>query len=106
MSTIAYKCPCCGAALAYGAASGKLECASCGNAYDLETMEAMPILEKYIDDAFLAGLRQVEINHGRGTGALRNFVHSCLKGNRLVKTYRDGTFHEGGLGVTIVELNQ
>ncbi|MBQ6807617.1 MAG: endonuclease MutS2 [Firmicutes bacterium] len=74
--------------------------------HGLETMEAMPILEKYIDDAFLAGLRQVEINHGRGTGALRNFVHSCLKGNRLVKTYRDGTFHEGGLGVTIVELNQ
>ena len=43
MSTIAYKCPCCGAALAYGAASGKLECASCGNSYDLESMEAMQI---------------------------------------------------------------
>jgi len=46
MSTIAYKCPCCGAALAYGAASGKLECASCGNAYDLETMEAMQVSEE------------------------------------------------------------
>lgn len=43
MSTIAYKCPCCGAALAYGTASGKLECASCGNSYDLESMEAMQI---------------------------------------------------------------
>lgn len=46
MSTIAYKCPCCGAALAYGAASGKLECASCGNSYDLESMEAMQVSEE------------------------------------------------------------
>ena len=46
MSTIAYKCPCCGAALAYGAASGKLECASCGNLYDLESMEAMQVSEE------------------------------------------------------------
>ena len=43
MSTISYKCPCCGAALAYGAASGKLECASCGNSYDPESMEAMQV---------------------------------------------------------------
>ena len=46
MSTIAYKCPCCGAALAYGAASGKLECASCGNHYDLESMEAMQVSQE------------------------------------------------------------
>ena len=41
MSTRTYMCPCCGAPLAYGAASGKLECASCGNSYELEAMEAM-----------------------------------------------------------------
>lgn len=74
--------------------------------HGLETLEALPILDKYIDDAFLAGLRQVEINHGRGTGALRNFVHDYLRGHRLVKSYRDGTYHEGGIGVTIVELDQ
>ncbi|MDO4739134.1 MAG: hypothetical protein Q4A66_00555 [Eubacteriales bacterium] len=41
MSTVAYNCPCCGAPLAYGAQSGKLECASCGNSYELEAIEAM-----------------------------------------------------------------
>ena len=73
--------------------------------HGMDTMEALPVLDKYIDDAFIAGLRTVEINHGRGTGALRNFVHDYLRGHRLVKDYRDGSFHEGGIGVTIVELN-
>lgn len=41
MSTVAYQCPCCGAPLAYGAGSGKLECASCGNSYELDALEAM-----------------------------------------------------------------
>ena len=41
MSTIAYQCPCCGAPLAYGAQSGKLECAACGNSYELDALEAM-----------------------------------------------------------------
>ena len=76
------------------------------NLHGLETLEVLPILDKYIDDAFLAGLRQVEINHGRGTGTLRNFVHRYLKDNRLVKSFRDGGYHEGGIGVTIVELDQ
>lgn len=46
MSTMTYKCPCCGASLAYVGASGKLECASCGNSYDLESMEAMQVSEE------------------------------------------------------------
>lgn len=41
MNTIAYKCPCCGAPLAYSNASNRLECASCGNSYDIEAIEAM-----------------------------------------------------------------
>ena len=49
---------------------------------------------------------EVEINHGRGTGVLRKFVHEFLQNNRLVKSYRDGGYYEGGIGVTIVELNQ
>ncbi|MBR0179810.1 MAG: endonuclease MutS2 [Firmicutes bacterium] len=73
--------------------------------HGMDTMEALPVLDKYIDDAFIAGLRTVEINHGRGTGALRKFVHDYLRDHRLVKAYRDGSFHEGGIGVTIVELN-
>jgi len=46
MSTVTYKCPCCGASLAYGASSGKLECASCGNNYDLESLEALQVSEE------------------------------------------------------------
>ena len=41
MSTVAYQCPCCGAPLAYGAGSGKLECASCGNSYELDALDTM-----------------------------------------------------------------
>ncbi len=74
--------------------------------HGLDTMEALPILDKYIDDAFLAGLKRVEINHGRGTGALRKFVQEYLRNHRLVKNARQGDAFEGGLGVTIVELNQ
>ena len=46
MSTIAYKCPCCGAGLVYGAESGKLECASCSNSFELDALEAMQVSEE------------------------------------------------------------
>lgn len=74
--------------------------------HGLDTLEALPILDKYIDDAFIAGLKRVEINHGRGTGALRNFVQNYLRDHRLVKSFRTAENYEGGLGVTVVELNQ
>lgn len=74
--------------------------------HGLETLEALPVLDKYIDDAFLAGLKRVEINHGRGTGALRKFVQDYLRTHRLVRSFRTADNFEGGLGVTIVELNQ
>ncbi len=74
--------------------------------HGLDTLEAEPILDKYLDDAFIAGLRTVEINHGRGTGALRKFVREYLKDHRLVKSYHTAANNEGGLGVTVVELNQ
>ena len=74
--------------------------------HGLDTLEAEPILDKYLDDAFIAGLRTVEINHGRGTGALRKFVREYLKDHRLVKGYHTAANNEGGLGVTVVELNQ
>ncbi|MDF2872829.1 MAG: MutS2 family protein [Anaerocolumna sp.] len=68
--------------------------------------EALSMLDKYLDDAYLSHLPQVTVIHGRGTGALRNAVHSYLKKTKYVKTYREGAFGEGGQGVTIVEFKQ
>ena len=66
--------------------------------------EAIPKLEQYLDDAFMAGLTQVSIVHGKGTGKLRNAVHSKLSGHPLVRSYRIGVYGEGEQGVTLVEL--
>jgi DNA mismatch repair protein MutS2 len=68
--------------------------------------EAMPELDKYLDDAYLAHLNQVTIIHGRGTGKLRAAVHNKLKKCRYVKSFRLGTFGEGETGVTIVDFKQ
>jgi DNA mismatch repair protein MutS2 len=62
-------------------------------------------LDKYLDDVFLAGLKQVEIIHGKGTGALREAVQSVLENHTHVSSYRLGRQEEGGSGVTIVSLN-
>ena len=66
--------------------------------------EAMPVLGKYLDDAYLAHMSQVTVIHGRGTGALRNAVHGHLKRTKYVKSFRLGEFGEGDMGVTIVEF--
>ena len=66
--------------------------------------EAVLMAERYIDSAVMAKLRQVTIIHGKGTGALRQAIQSMLKRNRQVKSYRNGTFGEGEMGVTVVEL--
>ncbi|MCD7909207.1 MAG: Smr/MutS family protein, partial [Clostridium sp.] len=64
--------------------------------------EAMPVMEKYLDDAYLAHLSTVRVVHGRGTGALKNAVHTRLKKLKYVKEFRLGVFGEGDSGVTIV----
>ena len=74
------------------------------NLIGMTTDEAVSILDKYLDDAYLAHLSTVRVIHGRGTGALKNAVHSHLKRQKYVKEYRLGTFGEGDMGVTIVEF--
>ncbi len=66
--------------------------------------EAIYVIDKYLDDCVLAHLSPVYIIHGKGTGKLREGIHQYLKKNPQVKSYRLGTFGEGEMGVTVVEL--
>jgi DNA mismatch repair protein MutS2 len=66
--------------------------------------EAVALLEKFMDDALVAGLGFVRIVHGHGTGALRRGIHDYLKRSPIVKGYRHGAPNEGGGSVTIAEL--
>ena len=68
------------------------------------TDEAIPLLDKYLDDAYLAHLPSVRIVHGKGTGALRNAVEAHLKRLKYVKSFHLGEFGEGDAGVTIAEF--
>ena len=74
------------------------------NLIGMTTDEAIPQLDKYLDDAYLAHLPQVRVVHGRGTGALKNAVHKHLKKLKYVKEFRLGAFGEGDSGVTIVSF--
>lgn len=66
--------------------------------------EAIFVIDKYLDDCAISNLHNVRIVHGKGTGKLRNGIHTFLKTHPHVKTYRIGSFGEGEMGVTIVEL--
>jgi DNA mismatch repair protein MutS2 len=68
--------------------------------------EILPRLDKYLDDAFLAGMPFVRIVHGKGTGALRQAVQQQLRDHPLVKSHRPGERGEGGSGVTIAYLSE
>lgn len=61
-------------------------------------------LDQYIHDAFMAGMIQVRIVHGKGTGTLREAVREFLAKHTLVRSFRSGQYGEGGTGVTIVQL--
>lgn len=66
--------------------------------------DAIFMVDKYLDDCYLANLPNARIVHGKGTGKLRNGIHAFLKKHPHVKSFRLGTFGEGEMGVTIVEL--
>ena len=73
--------------------------------HGLTVDEMTPVVEKYLDEAFLSGQPYVYIVHGMGYGILRKAVHNMLKSNPTVKNYRLGGEYEGGTGVTMVTLN-
>lgn len=66
--------------------------------------EANALIDKYLDDAYLAGLSTVRIVHGKGTGMLRKGIHAYLKKHPHVKSFRLAGIGEGDMGVTIVEI--
>jgi len=68
------------------------------------TDEARDLVEKYLDDAYLAGLGTVRLIHGNGTGALRKTLRELLTAHPLVAGFRPGDSGEGGTGATMVEL--
>ncbi len=70
----------------------------------LTVEEALLKLDQYLNDALMAGLCQVRVVHGKGTGTLRQAAHRALARHPLVKSYRLGGYGEGGVGVNIVEL--
>lgn len=67
--------------------------------------EALFVIDKYLDDCAIAHLNSARIIHGKGTGKLRLGIHNFLKTHPHVKSFRLGTFGEGEMGVTIVEIN-
>jgi DNA mismatch repair protein MutS2 len=70
----------------------------------MDTIEAVCVMERYLDEAMRSGLKTVRIIHGKGTGAVRAAVHQSLKRIKYVKKYRLGQYGEGEDGVTIAEL--
>lgn len=61
-------------------------------------------VDKYLDDAYMAGLKEVTVIHGRGEGILRNGLQNMFKRHKHVDSFRKGAFNEGGDGVTVVKL--
>ncbi len=68
--------------------------------------EGLAMADKYLDDAYLAGLLSVRILHGKGTGTLRSAIHKALEANQLVANYQYAHPNEGGEGVTVVKFRE
>ena len=76
------------------------------NVIGMNVEEATLLLDKFLDDGYLASLQTLHIVHGKGTGKLRAGIHAYLKTHPHVKSFRLGTFGEGEAGVTVVELKK
>ena len=76
------------------------------NVIGLNVDEAVQIVDKYLDSCSLSSLESIRIVHGKGTGKLRQGIQRFLKTNSHVKSFRNGTFGEGEMGVTIVEIKK
>ena len=74
------------------------------NVIGLNVEEAVFVVDKFLDDCSIANLQTVRIVHGKGTGKLREGIHKFLKSNSRVKSFRVGSYGEGEMGVTVVEL--
>ncbi len=74
------------------------------NVIGLTVDEAIPIIDKYLDECSMTSMKTTRIVHGKGTGKLRSGIQAYIKTHPHVKSFRNGTFGEGEMGVTIVEL--
>lgn len=74
------------------------------NVIGLNVDEAVFIIDKFLDDCSIANLQTVRIVHGKGTGKLREGIHKFLKSDSRIKSFRIGTYGEGEMGITVVEL--
>jgi DNA mismatch repair protein MutS2 len=70
----------------------------------MDSIEAISVLERYLDEAMRSGHKQVRIVHGKGTGVLRAAVQQSLRRNKFIKKFRLGVYGEGEDGVTIAEI--
>ena len=70
----------------------------------MDSIEAIGVLQRYLDEAMRSNVSPVRIIHGKGTGTLRAAVHQELKRNKFVKNFRLGLYGEGEDGVTIAEF--
>ena len=74
------------------------------NVIGMTVDEAIPLVDKFLDDCFLAKIQTARIVHGKGTGKLRTAIQAFLKKHKRVKSFRVGSYGEGEMGVTVVEL--
>lgn len=94
---------------AKGTVKSKLMTKTVGLELDIRGMmvdDAQIVVDRYLEDARSAGLTEVNIIHGKGTGALRTGIQGYLKKHRCVKSFRMGNYGEGDAGVTVVQLRQ
>ena len=67
--------------------------------------EALPMVDKFIDDALLFGVGEVKILHGKGNGILKDLIRKHLKGSSFISNMADEHIEHGGAGITVVEFS-